>query len=34
MEEDSPIVAPSRIFFTYTDFIFPFYLPVLKVLCV
>ena len=34
LEEDSPIVAPSHILFTYSDFIFVLYLPILKVLCV
>ena len=34
LEEDSPIVAPSHILFTYSDFIFVLHIPILKVLCV
>ena len=33
-KEDSPIVAPSHILFTYSDFIFLLYLPILEVSCV
>ena len=33
---DTPIVAPeiSHILFTYSDFIFLLYIPILQVLCV
>ena len=34
LEEDSPIVATSPILFTYSDFLFRLYLPILKVSCV
>ena len=34
LEEDSAIVAPSHILFTYSDFLFCLYLPILKVSCV
>ena len=34
LKEDFQIVAPSHILFTYSDFIFILYLPILEVLCV
>ena len=31
LEEDSPIVAPTHILLTYSDFLFRLYLPILKI---
>ena len=34
LDEDFPIVAPSHIVFTYSDFLFLLHLPIPEVLCV
>ena len=33
-EEDSPVAVPNHILFTYFDFMFLLYLPILKVSCI
>ena len=33
-EKHSPIVTPSHILFTYSDFLFLLYLPIRKISCV